>query len=150
MTATSEQPDANRPASLGVLGVLLAGSVGVAYIAGLWLGGRLSPGQVGQSAGALWGAFSVAFGAMVGVLMLAPPSVREARKLGVGVLISSGVRLIFMLAMAVVVLMMMKPAATALFGAVGVGGALCIFFESAWAMRFLKRFSQARSGALLV
>lgn len=124
-------------------------AVGVSYAAGLRVGPIISPEATGVEAGAAWGAASVALGALVGLVMVVPPSMRVPARLGMGVLIASGARLLFMLGMSVVVLVLLKPAGGALFGAVGCGGVVCIFFEAAWSTGYLRRVARARSGALL-
>ena len=147
--SASRRPDQLRPASLGTLVALLSAAVGVSYLAALRLGPLISPEVAGTEQAAAWGAASVALGAIVGLLVVLPPSIRMPAKLGMGVLIASGARLLFMLGNALAVLLLLKPAGAALFSAVGIGGAWCIFLEAAWATRFLNRATQARSGALL-
>jgi hypothetical protein len=149
VTSAADHSALPRPASLGTLVALLIVAVGLSYAAGMRLGPVITPEAPGIQAGAMWGAASVALGALVGLVMVIPPSIRMPGRLGMGVLIASGARLLFMLGMAVVVLMLLKPAGGALFGAVGCGGVLCIIFEAAWATGYLRRVSKVRPGALL-
>lgn len=151
MTQTAaNQPQPNiAPAALWPLALGLAASVAASYFAGGYVGARLATDASGLAQGAAWGAGSVGLGALVGLLCVLPPGVRTAARLGTGVLIASAARLLFLLAMSVVVFLVVKPKGESLFGGVAVGGALCLFFETAWATRYLKRAVLSRSGALL-
>lgn len=137
------------PAALWPLVLGLGASALATYFVAPLIGARLTPEAPGLARGGAWAAACVGLGALAGLFFLLPPGVRTSAKLSTCVLIASAARLLFLLALSLVVFFLVKPAGESLFGGIALGGALCLFFETAWSTRYLKHAARARSGALL-